>query len=135
MAELRFALVLLVLLTLSVFIMMAALVLMARDVRRTLRAITGLVPPCRRVLHVSTMVLGEARGLLARTHAAGRQVQDTVGRVCEATTETLDDLLAVKRRAQDYLSGRFGNGNGHKTARSEPRRGHRKSWEEGGHGK
>ena len=112
MSEWSLILLLLGVICASILAMTIALVVTARDLRRTLQRVQGMLPACDATVH-------EARQLLTRTNNATRHIESVVHHVCAMATEAMAQVGSWKAGAQHLWGGRLGNG-----ARSRSRRKH-----------
>lgn len=97
-------------------VMTITAVMVAGDLRRTLRGINTLLPRLETVAKDARQVLTGARRVVAGADRASRQVEHVVQRVCETAEETVERVMGLKAQAETFVRKWFGNG-----ARSEPR--------------
>lgn len=95
--------------------------LTARDFRRTLHRINGMLPEADRALREARRSLEGARQLLARADTASRRVEGVVHDACDAVSGTLSQVTLWRKRASRFLKEHVGNGAG-----ADPRRHHRR---------
>ena len=104
MTESSVALVLLSVIALCAVVMTATVVTTARDARRTLRRMNGLLPSCRQTLR-------QARTVLDSAHRTVGRVDLVVNAVSAVVADALYQVVAVRHRVNRWLH-RPTNGNG-----------------------
>ena len=92
------------------------LVVVAMDLRRTLRGVDALLPDCHRAVQ-------EARRVLSHAQAASHHLAGVIVKACNVAALTIDQVGMLKDRAETFLSERLGIGNG---ARAGSLRHHRR---------
>ena len=121
LAQSPLALFLLVLNSLCLALTAAAVALIARELRGTLRRLNTVLPESERTLREARKTLHHLRGIGASGHQAARRLEQLVARACDAASEAIEQATLVKRRTVDALLGRFGNGTS-----ADPRSRHRR---------
>ena len=121
LAQSPLALFLLVLNSLCLALTAAAVALIARELRGTLRRLNTVLPESARTLREARQALRHLRRIGASGHQAARRIEQVVSRACDAASEALEQATLVKQRTMDALLGRFGNGTS-----AEPRSRHRR---------
>lgn len=101
--------------------MTITLVVVARDLHRTLQGMRALVPACEHVARETRRLLAHVNEVFARARQTTRQVEAVILKACDAASGTIEQLDGLKRRAQAFLRGRLGMRNG---TRVGPRRSH-----------
>ncbi len=97
-------------------VMTITTVMVASDLRRTLRGLNTLLPKFETVAKDARQVLAGARRVVARADRATQQVEQVVQRACATAGETMERVMGLKAQAETFVSKWFGNG-----ARSESR--------------
>jgi len=108
--------ILLGVMSVGVLVMTVTVWLAARDLRRTVRQASRMLPDCDKAVQEARRTLMSIRQLLARTDHATRQVEGVIRKACDTASEVIGRVVFLKDKAEDFLAGRFGNG-----ARSGPR--------------
>ena len=108
------AMLLLGFICLSAITVAVCLALIARDMRLTLQRVVAMLPQCEQTVR-------EAHRLLTRTNQAARRIDLVMRKACETASETIEQILFVKSKAQTFFSERFGNGAGVEPRRSRGR--------------
>lgn len=120
MADSRWVVILLGVMSVSTVAMTVALLMTTNTVRRTLKQISAMLPSCNRTLHETRRTLGQAQQLLTRTNHATRDVVAVIHQACDVASEAIEQVVSLKGKAKTFLAARFGNGAG-----SGPRRRYR----------
>ncbi len=93
-----------------VVVMTAALIVLARDTRRTLRRLYKTLPEMDRALRETRTVMRQGRRVVGRADRMTREVEVVVGRACEAALETMDRIGRWRSQAESFLTEQVGNG-------------------------
>ena len=107
-----FELVLLAVIALCAVILTATLLVTASDMRRVLRRVTLILPEAEEALRQTNRSLTHLRKLLTHANSASQRVEAVVHQACDAASDALERVNAVKDRVMDFLSGHAGNGAG-----------------------
>ena len=105
----------------SVLIMTGAMLVAVWDLRKTLWRVNAMLPSADQAIREAHRSLQQMRHLLTTTNHVTRHIETVIREVCDAASDTLERLVLLKGRAQDFWRARFGNG-----ARAEPRQHHRR---------
>ena len=97
--------------------------LTAREFRMTLRRINVMLPRADRALQDAQRALSLMRQCVTRADLAAQRVEAVVHAACDAASEAVTRFNQWRDHAQQFLTHRFGNGNG---AGSAPRPHHRR---------
>ena len=100
--------------------MTLAILVIAGELRRTLRRLNVMLPETARAVHDARRMFRQGRRLLARADVAAGRVEAILHQACDAATDVLGAIGRFKTRTQTLWTKRFGNGAG-----AEPRRHHR----------
>ncbi|MBI3321856.1 MAG: hypothetical protein HYZ91_06280 [Candidatus Omnitrophica bacterium] len=95
--------------------------LTARELRQTLRHVNRVFPQADRALREARRSLHGVHEILTRANRSAHDVERVIRRACETVSGVLERVAAFPHRAQEFLSGQFGNGAG-----AEPRQHHRR---------
>ena len=121
MPESWWVVILLGVMSVGVLVMTVTVLLAARDLRRTVRQASRMLPDCDKAVQEARRTLMSIRQLLARADHATRQVEGVIHKACDTASEVIGRVVFLKDKAEDFLAGRFGNG-----ARSGPRQRYRR---------
>jgi hypothetical protein len=94
--ESSFVLFLLSVITVCAIVMTIAVLMTARDARRTFRRINALLPSCR-------YTLAQAQKLLASVHHTVSQAELVVSAVSSAVAHTLHQFIDVQHRVERWF--------------------------------
>ena len=106
--------------TACLFIMTLAILMIAGELRLTLRRLNAMLPEAAQAVHDARRMFRQGRRLLTRADAATGHVEAVIHQACDATTDVLGAIGRFQARAGTLWAKRFGNGAG-----AEPRRHHR----------
>ena len=107
------------LISISLLVLTATVVMTAHDLRKTLQRINAVLPAGRHVLQELERTLHDSRQVVALTQRIIRHVEAAVLKGCEAAGELIEPVMALRAKAQAFFAKQFGMSNG---ARSGPRR-------------
>ena len=108
--------------TACLFVMTLTILVMAAELRRTLRRLNAMLPDAAQALHDARRIFRQGRRLLARADVAAGHVQNVIHQACDAATDALGAIGRVKARTQRFWAKRFGNGAGAEPRRHDRRR-------------
>ena len=108
------------LVTVCLIAMTLATLVIAGELRRTLRRLNAMLPEMARATHDARRMFQRGRRLLARADAATGHLEAVVHQACDAAADALGALGRFRARAGTLWAKRFSNGAG-----AEPRRHHR----------
>ena len=89
---------------------MVTVLIAAQELRRTSRQLNRLYPRCSQLLQKTHHTVELTRQLVTRANRSMQEVEEVLHKACGTISESVQQFLFLKGKAQDFLTQRFGNG-------------------------